>query len=509
MLSPKMYKNKIKDWGITKYLKADVAERLAKSKSSPDADRAQRSMMRRKARLSTSSKKPNEKPIENPQPLLAKPTTTLSVVPPGTTSITGDPMSSSYTESPIKTEMKTPWEPPPNVRRDTIDINGVNDQFILNFRRWTHEAYISGKFERSNSTEHEKGRHVSREFASDLQAGLNYQKQGKTELAWVHWRAANRRFENPDLFSTWYHETPIRLLFELARIQTSGYPEYAESLLRQIEGWAITRLPQSDIRRALYSTYGQIEVSQLKELYEQAAKCMLSGMTTRLEKDDPLLFEVRLNRALDMSWFDPSLDLTQWLPPLEEADQAMGPENAFSIYYLLLQAYLLVARGDHSAVDKTTAEARRRIEALPRGNVDQEYKLGMAYRRLGRIQHERKLMSDAKRSFNHAWKYLKDGKHADGLMVEVLHCQLDLARQTDDIFDVELVEEKLAALEKKNKEREAKEMQKDLASLGGAHIPGLNGYVGPIPSINILPDGGKSRSPSPIGPGKLSRMSTL
>jgi tetratricopeptide (TPR) repeat protein len=387
----------------------------------------------------------------------------------------------------------------------------VLDNLLVSFRRWTHEAVISGHWERSASTQHEKARHVSRHLASDLQAGLKYMEQGKESMAWMHWNSATRRFTNPDLFNTWYHETPIRLLFEIARIKESGHPQFAAKLLTMTGNWATARLKPDDVRHALYSTYGQIEVDKIRYVYEQAARFMLDGLASRLEKDDPLLFEVRLNRALDMSYFDETVDLSEWLPPLEEVDETMGTKNSFCVYYLLLQAYQLVARGEPNAADKKVSEARRRIDSLPPGGIDQ-YKLGMAYRRLGRMQYQRENWQDAKRSFNQAWRLLKTGKHADGLMIEVLQCQLSLALATDDIADVDIFRKALADHEHKIQVQERQEIENELARGGGMGEYAINGHVGTIPE-GVMNGADvpsiKVDSPAPFENGKLDRLPAL
>lgn len=511
--SPKMYKNRIKAWGITKYLKKEQAEQLAKSDST-DKDRAQRSLSRRKARENMREKQQREKSTPSDEED-ARPgsnsAATFNVKPPIALTQTSHITTNNYVAepSPIQTEPARPWTPPASLpRRPTLDgTMPVLDHLLVNFRRWTHEAVISGHWERAASTQHEKARHVSRLLASDLQAGMKYMEQDKPQMAWIHWRSANRRFQDKDLFNTWYHETPIRLLFEIARIRVSGHSDFAASLLRSTGDWAAARLKPDDVRHALYSTYGMIDVVNIRMVYEAAARCMLDGLSSRLEKNDPLLFEVRLNRALDMTWFDETADLSEWLPSLETVDEIMGQQNNFCIYYLLLQAYQLVARNDNSGADKKVAEARRRIDALPPGSID-SYKLGMAYRRLGRMQYRREHWDDARRSFNQAGRNLKTGKQADGLMIEVLQCQLNLARATDDVVDVEIFQKMLLEHEQKIRVQEQQEMQEELAKMDDGS--GFNGYSGTTPEImvNGVVEGPIMKIQSP-GPGKLSRVSTL
>lgn len=489
-----MYKNRIKAWGLSKYLKENEAERILTQGDATEEEQraAQRSQIRRRTReagkqksqhgrhQSNASEEPPPPQLQAVQqrPLPERPPT-LNVTPPIPSAYsqppphltTSTPLSahaqapmtdaSFMTEpSPIQTDAppmnwSAPTVPPTSTTTRHGSVSGVIDQFLINLRRWTHEAFVSRHWERSASSQHTKGRHASRLLASDLQAGIKFAEQHNNELAWVHWRRAVAHFQNRELFKTWYHETPVRLLFEVSRIHHSGYPEFAASLLRYISDWADQYLDGSDPRHALYKLYGKIPVTQLREVHERAATCMLEGLQTRLDKNAPLLFEIRLNRALDMIWFDSTADLRQWLPPLDEVDRACGRDNVFSVYYLLLQAYQLVAREQFEEADGVARQAHLRIERLKSDSMD-EWRLGMAYRRLGRMQYQKGRYQDARRSFNTALRYVGH-RQADSIMVEVFQCQESMAVRTGDREDAELWRQMLRSYEQKIKENEEAE----------------------------------------------------
>lgn len=507
-----MYKNKLKAWGIAKYMKADQAEALAKGDSADEvAQRAIRSISRRNARAKQTTRthgRAESNASEEPAPdLHHRPSTTLSVTPPVLAPHLNSITSTSYvTEpSPIQTDQR-PFSPPHLERRDTLN-GGVVDQFLVNLLAWTHEAYISGHWERSNSTANEKGRHASRKFASDLQAGSKWYEQGKMDFAWIYWRAANRHFQNKDLFKTWYHETPVRLLFEIARIKQVN-PVYAKQLLENVEFWADSHLEETDKRYALYKLYGKLNVNELQEIYELAARRLLEGLSSRLDENDPLLFEVRLNRALDMIWFNSQTDLKKWLPSLEKVDSALGARNAFSVYYLLLQAYQQASFGDNAGVQATALEIRRRIEDMPEGNLD-PYKLGMAYRRLARAQYQKQCYGDARRSFNTALKYLKGGKHADSIVVEILQCQEHIAKANQDPHEAEIWTQMIQEQERKLREKEEEEKRNDMLLLQRYEEQNniiQNGHLGVNHDVPMDGASIKARSPSP---NPLSRRGTL
>jgi hypothetical protein len=497
-----MYKNRIKEWGLSKYLKAEEADRLLSGNTSEElTQKAQRSIMRRKTREQTKkrahSRNESVSSEQQPKTPFPQPPAALTVTPP-----TPQPPSSSYTESsivaepsPIKTEPTVPFSPVRVQAQRQYSLVGVAaiDDFLKHLRAWTHEAFVTKKWERSQTNDkHQRGRHASRLLASDLQAGIKLMEQKRADLAWVHWKKAVAHFSNKDLFKTWYHETPVRLLFEVSRVAHSGYPEFAAQLLQFISQWANQYLNRNDSRHALYSLYGQFEVDQLRDLHVRAGRCMIEGLSSRLERHDPLLFEVRLNRALDTIWFDPQSDLSAWLPSLDEVDGAYGTNNAYAIYYLLLQAYSLVAKERHSEAEEACAEARQRLDTIV--DID-KWRVGMAYRRLGRIQYTKQRFPDARRSFNIALQYVGENDHdADSIMVEVFQCQESMANAMNDKEDAQLWNRMLRQHEERVKQKEeadaAREAAQQQLSPTAAEVMGTN----------------TKRSPSPR---PLSRSSTM
>lgn len=515
-----MYKNRIKAWGLSKYLTQSQAESIVQGDGPAEKkQQAERSMVRRRTRQQTG--RPRSQTIERPssnnsdgtppppvqqQPLPPRPIV-LDVTPPtpqppppqppATQQIpsitTHNPSFTStafVTEpSPISTEPPTTY--PQNQGYRTGSLSSVLDLFLLNLRAWTHEAYMSGHWE-GNAGKHSKGRHASRRLASDLQAGIKLLEQNNTDSAWRHWRQAVAHFQDGELFKTWYHETPVRLLFEVSRIHHGGHPEFAKSILNMISSWAERFLEKPDPRYHLYKLYGEIPVDQLRSLHVRAAHCMLDGLSSRLDKDHRLLFEVRLNRALDMTWFDPTADLTQWLPSLKEIDHVRGPNSVFSVYYLLLQAYQLVARGQFDEADSVVVHAKERIDAIAPGDID-GYRLAMAYRRLGRMQYKMARYPDARRTFNTALRYVdSDGKDADSIMVEVFQCQESMAKQMNDTEDAELWSKMLRNHEEGIRTREFNAQLRE-QNLAPASAEGMNGMRG-------------RRTPSPR---PLSRSNTM
>lgn len=486
MPSPKMYKNRIKTWGLSKYLTQQQAERIVHGEASvEDKQAAQRSLTRRRTRRhrtntndrrSSSASDTTPPPPVQQQPLPTRPII-LDVTPPtpqpqpqhqhqhATPSINTHQQSFTSTPiyaepSPIKTEPPAAFQSA--YRQGSVSSPPIIDYFLVNLRRWTHEAFVSGHWEGA-AMKHNKGRHASRRLASDLQAGIRLQEQGNSESAWLHWRQAFAHFQDGELFKTWYHETPVRLLFEVSRIHHQGHSELAKSLLTSISDWAETWLDKTDPRHALYKLYGDIPVDKLRFLHERSARCMLDGLSSRLDKNHSLLYEVRLNRALDMIWFDPAGDLGQWLPALEEVDRACGANNVFSVYYLLLQAYQLVACEEHEDADNAVTQARQRITAMGPDNID-GWRLAMAYRRLGRMQYTKRRWPDARRSFNTALRYVdQNGKDADSIMVEVFQCQENMAKQLNDLEDAELWRTMLKNHEQRIKEKELNAQKQELA----------------------------------------------
>jgi len=327
-------------------------------------------------------------------------------------------------------------------------VTGADERFLLNLRKWTHEAFVYGKWDTPISSQHHSGRHASRVLSSDLTAGTELFAKGKQQLAWEYWRRASSRFHSPDLFKTWYHETPLRLLFEVGRLAHRNHHQLAATFLRYTGEWAHTFLDAKDSRHALFSTFGELQVDQLRELYIRAAHCLRSGLETRIDKHDPLLFEIRLNRALDLLWYDPEVDLKDWLPSIEEVDQARGRYNAYSVYFLLLEAYRLVARGSYPEAAQVSLSASNRLTTMKEipESIDSG-RVVLAYRRLGRQQRLKGRLTDARLSFNTALKYVNgDNQLIDSVLIEICEHQLSMAQDVQDQEDMLLWSQILSRL---------------------------------------------------------------
>jgi hypothetical protein len=355
-----MFKNKIKAWGLRKYLKEDEALLIINAEGANETipaggdgddikERAERSLKRKRAR---------QRAHTQPSPLLATSSPLpLPVSPVSQAVVPFTPPPSSFTV------------PPP----EPVRITGIAEQFLFNLRNWTHEAFLKGHWEQQSSAQLRRGRQASRVLSSSLNSGINLFQNGKTQLAWKEWNRAVASFQNPELFKSWYYEIPLALLFEVSRVAQSGHAPLGTMLLRNVNTWAHNFLEPSDSRYGLFSLFGQLEVDQIRDLYGRAARSMMDGLETRIEKGNKLLYEVRLNRALDMLWYDEKADLSDILPPVSEVDAAMGTlNNALSVYFMLLEAYRLVAQDKHEEAEKLCSQVQTRLTAMVEipGSID-------------------------------------------------------------------------------------------------------------------------------------------
>ena len=347
-----MFKNKIKAWGLRKYLKEDEALQIIEGEATnggvpaeADAEdireRAERSLKRKRAR---------QRAHTQPSPLAS----------------TASPLQVSV--SPVS-QAVVPFTPPAPAfvvpQPEPVRITGVAEQFLFNLRNWTHEAFVRGHWEQQSSNQLERGRQASRVLSSSLNSGINLFQNGKTQLAWKEWNRAVAGFQNPELFKSWYYEIPLALLFEVSRVAQSGHQPLANMLLRNVNTWAQNFLDPSDSRYGLFSMFGELEVEQIRDLYARAARSMMDGLEQRIEKGNKLLYEVRLNRALDMLWYDEKADLSDILPPVSEVDTAMGsPNNHLSVYFLLLEAYRSVAQDKHDEAEQLCQQVQTRLSAM-------------------------------------------------------------------------------------------------------------------------------------------------
>ena len=332
----------------------------------------------------------------------------------------------------------------------------MSERFLFNLRDYTHEACVYGHWNPEALSKHYSGRQASRSLSSDLMAGTKRFENGKQDLAKFHWARALASLQNPDLFRTWYHETPIRLLFEVGRVAHHGHRDLAAKLISEVRVQAQKYLNKSDPRHALFTVFGELQVPQLRDLHERAALSLRTGLESRVEKQNPLLYEIRLNRALDLLGYDAKTDLTKWLPPIEEVDQALGPDNPYSLYFLLLEAYCLVASESYAEASRVCSQVGGRLKALKGipGSID-PWKIGLAYRRLGRQQYEKARYGDARLTFNTALMYI--GKDKLSVLVEIYQYQERLAEHANDEEDVNLWRHKLQHLEEDTIEQEQEE----------------------------------------------------
>ncbi|RMZ85368.1 hypothetical protein DV737_g807, partial [Chaetothyriales sp. CBS 132003] len=457
--STKMYKNKVKDWGLSKYLKAEQALQIVNGASSNDNSsipvsqddtlkRAKKSLKRKRAReraqVQASSLTPDlcEEPESYARDNLVSPTST----------------------GPQNATIPRTWPRPasPKAAQPMPRLSEAAEEFLLNLRKWTHDAFLSGQWDSKSSSRHHSGRKASRTWASDLTAGTNLFKKGHGTLAWKYWRMAAASFENPDLFKTWYYETPIRLLFEMGRLVHDGHAPLASQMLKYTKEWAEKFLDFNDSRRALYSVFGQLDPSELRGLYDRAAKSLYNGFASRIEKTNPLLYEIRLNRALDLLWYDSNADLSEWVPSIEEVDESCGPNNPYSVYFLLLEAYRLVAQDSYEEAEYVGQQVVKRLDAMKDENAADPWRVGLAYRRLGRIQQSKKRYHDARISFNKALRYVRSGdnKNSGSIQIEICQDQEQMARELDDLEDAALWRHTLEDLEKAVAEQEEVESKR-------------------------------------------------
>ncbi|KIW15437.1 hypothetical protein PV08_05483 [Exophiala spinifera] len=483
--SLKMFKNKIKEWGLRKYLKGDEAQKIVNGelpatkaiRTSVDANealkRAARSLRRRRARQKAHAKKHGSPELSEAS---SPPVLTLSPVEASDSMMQWSPVEASEslvpwspaeaTESlvswsPVEaSDSLVPWSPAEStilsspVTLDSIRLPaGITEQFLFNLRAWTHEACSRGVWDLQLSAQHQSGRRASRLLSSYLTSGITLFESGKSQLAFEHWGQAFAGFKSPNLFTSWYHDIPMRLLFEVGRVAQSGHKPLAAMLLKNIKDWATNFLHEDDCRRALFVAFGGLDVDQLRDLYGRAAKCMYNGLESRVDKQNHLLYEVRLNRALDMLWYDAGTDLSEWLPAIEEVDQACGPNNYYSVYFLLLEAYRLVAHGTQMDVDEICKQVEQRLRELKEahGKID-SWRVGLGYRRLGRQQFTMGRYRDARRSYNTAFRYVRnDPQLSNAVLIEICERQVSMAKHMHDEEDEILWSEMLTRLEQQTK----------------------------------------------------------
>ncbi|RMZ82255.1 hypothetical protein DV738_g1909, partial [Chaetothyriales sp. CBS 135597] len=486
----KMYKNKIKDWSLTKYLKAEQAQQIvneALNSGEPDGDTStpgsQNETLKR-AKKSLKRKRAREKAQFQALSMTAQASPLTQALYEEPESYARDSLVSPLSTGPHNHSISgTAWSAhtkPSQSAQSMPRLSPAAEQFLINLRAWTHDAFMSGQWDSKSSSRHHNGRRASRTWASDLTAGASLFRKGRKDLAWKYWRMAVAGFNNPDLFKTWYYETPIRLLFEMGRLVHEGHDRLVSQLLKYTKEWAEKFLDEDDSRRALYSIFGQLDPKELRGLYDRAAKSLYNGFASRIDKKNPLLYEIRLNRALDLLWYDANADLSEWVPSIEEVDESCGPKNPYSVYFLLLEAYRLVAQEFYDTAEDVSQQVVKRLEAIKGENPTVDpWRVGLAYRRLGRIQQSKQRYDDARISFNKALRYVRSGenRNSGSVQMEICQYQEQMSKELNDHEDAALWRRSIEGLEQKvadQEELDRMRLESDAAdsissSGGGAH----------------------------------------
>ena len=93
-------------------------------------------------------------------------------------------------------------------------------------------------------------------------------------------------------------------------------------------------------------------------------------------------------------------------------------------------------------------------------NID-HWRVGLAYRRLGRQQHSKGRYADARRSLNTALKYVSnDNQLSASVLIEICQLQESMANAVDDQEDVLVWSQMLRRLEQEtNRQGEADSLQ--------------------------------------------------
>ncbi len=141
---------------------------------------------------------------------------------------------------------------------------------------------------------------------------------------------------------------------------------------------------------------------------------------------------IMFNQVLEQLWYDPLIESGDLTSITRAIDETMGPNNAISVYLLLLQAYRKAAHDQHEAVEELWTQVDKRVTVLLKvpGSVDLQ-RLGAAYQRLGRLQDTKRRYSEAHRSFETALRYVPKGsKLSKSILMEICTRQQYLANLT-------------------------------------------------------------------------------
>lgn len=331
----------------------------------------------------------------------------------------------------------------------TPQLRSIVENLLFSLRRYTHAAHCFGHWDPDRALQHVRGRQAARSFASELTAGKSLLDQGKRDLAFGRFELARRRLDNQALFDTWYHETPIRLLFEVSRLSYSGHHDLASQLLQDIQRQSRHHLKDEDPRQAVFNNIGDLNVQQLRALHALAARSVFYGLEAHYRDDRQLLYEVRLNRALDLSWFDPRADLSDWMPSIDQLEHDLGGNTPYVIYFLLLDAYRLVARDEFQAAKRAWSAATQRVELLQETGLDiDRHRIVRGYRRLGQQLKDKKHFEDAGQMLKHALRLLQNESEKSAIMVELCQIYESIAKAVGDATDAAVWTEMLLQLER-------------------------------------------------------------
>lgn len=299
-------------------------------------------------------------------------------------------------------------------------IPTIEDKLIFNLRRYTHAAYCVGNWNPESQADHSHGRQAVRAFASQLKAGRSLYNDGKTQLALSHWQQAQKTTQDPNLLNTWYHETPTRLLFELSCMAHSEHITVVNNLLEEIRVSAEHNLQKNDARYDLFQMLANFDATQLRSIHSLAAQTLYKSLEHRLGKSHHQLHEVRLNRALDMLWFDAKADVADWLPSTDNIDQVFAPHSPFSVYFLLLEAYRLVAIGSYDEARRACLRAESKLRELETMGAGIDYwRIGLAYYRLGNKLRSQGCFEEAFRILKKALDYVTDREQSAPVMAGI------------------------------------------------------------------------------------------
>ena len=448
----KQCKNKIKAWGWSKYLKGDKARQLIDGTLPADnpqeVEKAARSLKRKRNRDKQQEVFADLYQDESIPPVSAP---VLELLP------TSQHNHQPQTDGPLIRQPQRQRSIPESFQHGT-----VLEKFLYSLTKYAHEAFLNGHWDVGQTKHHFKGRQAARSFSSDLSTGRTLYEKGKTDkskavLARNHWQSALNSLQNPDLINTWYNETPIRLLFEVARMVLKGHVDIAKALLEHIKNAAHKHLTEDDPRYALFTSLSNLSPELLRDVtvYAQAALRFSNSVESCTPDNNPQpMYEMKLNRALDLLGLDGKADVMNYLPAISKVDRDLGPDNAYSVYFLLLEAHRKVVIEQYEAAENICNEAGRRLNTVTgvQDKVD-PWRVGKAYQRLGREYRSKKQYKEARQKLLMALKYLRKSPEVKSVLIEIYQHQESMAQEMGDELEAMLYTETLQALVQKSQQK--------------------------------------------------------